>query len=99
MSLYGSSGDVKDYLLPCLRLQTETMLTVAPPRSDPFFRLRAGDMRVNSEVVKASLNPVWGDLPDGISSHSKDGFSRKPVQIEVPVFASHVDKQRIELVL
>jgi hypothetical protein len=72
---------------------------LADSRSDPFFRLRAGDLRVDSDVVKASLNPIWGELPDGVYFHQKDGYARKPVQVELPVFGSHVDKQRIELVL
>ena len=65
--------------------------------SDPYVQLRTGDQRVASEVVKASLNPIWGDLPDGVKFHG-DGHSRKPVIVDTPVYQDHIDRQRIEVV-
>ena len=66
--------------------------------SDPFLRLRVGEARVDSECVKASLNPVWGEPPPGVVLNS-DGRAKKFVQLDSPVFAGLVQHQRVEIVL
>ena len=63
-------------------------------RSDPYVVVRIGDQRVVSDVVRASLNPRWGDLPSGVSFNA-DGHSSKAVSIEVPVH--HIERQRLEV--
>lgn len=37
-------------------------------KSDPFLNIRVGDHRVESDCVKASLNPVWGQHLEGNAS-------------------------------
>ena len=53
---------------------------------------------MESDSVKASLNPAWGDLPvDAIVN--PDGQSKKVIQVDCPVYPEFLQHQRVELVL
>ena len=68
-------------------------------KSDPFLVFRVGEARAESEVVKASLNPIWGLLDGGEKDlpHS-DGRSRKEACCIAPMWAETLQKLRIEVV-
>jgi phosphatidylserine decarboxylase len=73
-------------------------------KSDPFVVVRVGDRKVESEVVKASLNPAWGDVPPPTTteqgpSWNCDGESRRPVLVERMLRSDEVAQQRIEIVI
>ena len=66
-------------------------------KSDPFLHLRIGDARAESAVVKACLNPVWGEL-EGVNEGSirPDGRSREEAIVVGPVWAQTLARTRLE---
>ena len=68
-------------------------------KSDPFLVFRIGEARVESEVVKASLNPLWGNFDSGEKDlYRCDGCSEKEAFCVAPIWAETLHTTRIEIV-
>lgn len=69
-------------------------------KSDPWLLIKVGDCRKESDVVKASLNPVWGQ-PDGISKSAlaSDGSTDREAFVVAPVWTDTLSAIRIEIIL
>jgi phosphatidylserine decarboxylase len=68
-------------------------------KSDPFVVVRLGDSKVESDVVKACLNPAWGDLPEvAVAGWKSDGESKKEVVVEKTIRSDEVAHQTVEIV-
>lgn len=69
-------------------------------KSDPWLLIKVGDCRRESDVVKASLNPRWGES-EGISKNTlaSDGSTDKEAFAVAPVWAETLPALRIEIVV
>jgi hypothetical protein len=69
-------------------------------KSDPWLLIKVGDCRKESDVVRASLNPVWGQ-PEGISKSAltSDGSTDREAFVVAPVWADTLGAIRIEIIL
>lgn len=69
-------------------------------KSDPWVRIKVADCRADSEVVKESLNPLWGE-PEGISKAAlgSDGTVHQEAFVVAPIWAETLNASRIEVIL
>ena len=77
--------------------------------STAFIRFRASNtgIRLDSEVVKATCNPVWGNDTSNLSSSLVDSALVKELEktkpgrefaVDVPVYPEHIAHQTFEIV-
>lgn len=87
--------------LLCLRVIAARNLTSKDRngKSDPWLLVKLGDCRTESEVVKASLNPVWGEL-DGVGKNvlQPDGHVKTETVVVAPVWTETMHLTRVEIV-
>ena len=71
-------------------------------RHAAFFRFRAAHtgLRLDSDVVKACLSPVWGQLPHNVEGKEDlaTGKTGKEFAIEFPVYPHNVAQANFECV-